>query len=152
MKNSSSPILICGSNRGELGESYFRLGQVHYDMKHLAEAAAAWRKAIQQYAELPFLTFEPAFFRTCCHAGLAGLAGKPDSGVSTEEGQAELKNALFWLREAVRIFRNRDAYWNETGFDPIRKNPEFQSLMNDLERPARPIANGQSPTASTVRH
>jgi len=138
--------------RRQLGESYFRLGQVHYDMKHLAEAAADWRKAIQQYAEFPVLNFERAFFRTCCHAGLAGLAGKPESGVSTEEGLAELENALVWLREAVKNFRNRDAYLNETGFDPIRKTPEFQSLMNDLARPARPIANGQSPTASTVRH
>jgi hypothetical protein len=109
-------------------------------MKHLAEAAAASRKAIQQYDKLPFLPFEPAFFRTCCHAGLAGLAGKPESGVSTEESQAELKKAMFWLREAVKIFRNRDAYRNETGFDPIRKTPEFLSLMNDLERPARLIA------------
>ena len=137
--------------REHLAESYFRLGQVHYDMKHLAEAAAAWRKAIQQYDKLLFLPFEPAFFRTCCHAGLVGLAGKPESGVSTEEGQAELKKALFWLRETVKIYRNRDAFQNETGFDPIRKQPEFQSLMNDLERPAKPIANGP-PTASTVQH
>jgi len=126
--------------KGELAESYFRLGQVHYDLKHLAEATAAWKKAIQQYDKLPFLTFEPAFFRTCCHAGLAGLAGKPESGVSTEEGQAELKKALVCLRWAVRINRNRDAYRTETGFDPIRKNPEFLSLMNDLEQPVRPIA------------
>ena len=48
-------------SRGQLGESYFRLGQVHYDMKHLAEAAADWKKAIQQYAELPSLNYERCF-------------------------------------------------------------------------------------------
>jgi hypothetical protein len=126
-------------------------------MKHLAEAGTDWRKAIQHYkaaeipapevrsgghdlATAPSLNYEAAFLRTCCHAGLVGLAGKPDSGVSAEEGQAELIQALFWLREAVRMFRNRDAYRTETGFDPIRNNPEFLSLMNDLERPVRPTA------------
>ena len=139
-------------NRRQLGESYFRLGQVQYDMKHLAEAAADWKKAIQQYADVPSLNFESCFLSDLLPRGPGGACRKTGLRGFGRGGPGRAEKGPDLAARDREDFRNRDAYRNETGFDPIRKHPEFLSLMNDLAKPARPIANGQSPTASTVQH
>jgi eukaryotic-like serine/threonine-protein kinase len=81
------------------------------------------------------------FFRACCHAGLAGLAARPGSGVSAGEGQAESDRAMSWVRRAVALgLRNPDAYRTEAALDPLRNRPDFQLLILDLAFPADPFA------------
>jgi hypothetical protein len=77
----------------------------------------------------------------CCHAGLAGVAGRPGSGVSAAEGAVEAEKAMAKLREAVTLgYRNPDAYRTESGLDSLRNRPDFRVLMMDLTFPSRPFA------------
>ena len=41
------------------------------------------------------------FHMACCHAALAGLAGRDGTGVSAAEGKAEADQAMALLRKAV---------------------------------------------------
>jgi hypothetical protein len=130
--------------RGGLATTELRTGQVLLDARDPSGAAAAWRRAIALFGGLEPPEGDQAFFRSCCHAGLAGLAGRPGSGVSAGEGQAESDRAMSWVRRAVALgYRNPDAYRTETALDPIRDRPDFRLLMMDLAMPAEPFALGR---------
>jgi hypothetical protein len=129
------------SYRASLGETYMRLGEVRCDMNHLAEAVAAWNRACALYEEAKRREPQHVFLMACCHAGLAGVAGRPTSGVSASEGTAEAEKAMDALRQAVALgYRNPDAYRNESGLNPLRDRSDFQTLMLDLRMPAQPFA------------
>ena len=114
-----------------------RLGQVRCDRGNLAEAGAAWKRACDIYEGNKPLQGESTFMLACCDAGLAGLAGRPGSGVSAAEGIGEAEKAMAVLRQAVSLgYRNPDAYRNESALDPLRDRPDFQVLMLDLAMPA----------------
>jgi eukaryotic-like serine/threonine-protein kinase len=129
---------------GGLAETELRTGQALLDAGDAAGAAAAWKRSVALYDGLKYLTISQAFFRSCCHAGLAGLATRPGSGVSAGEGQSESERAMNWLRRAVALgYRNPDAYLSETAFDPLRNRPDFRALMMDLAFPAEPFIRGE---------
>jgi tetratricopeptide (TPR) repeat protein len=127
--------------RARLGETYLRLGQVRCDLGNTAEAAAAWTLARAQYDAIKSLNGERTFLRACCHGGLAGLAGRPGSGVSAAEGADQAEKAMALLRQAVTMgYRSRDAYRTESALDPLRNRADFQILTMDLAMPTRPFA------------
>ena len=75
------------------------------------------------------------------HAGLAGLAGRPGSGVSTADGTDQAEKAMAILRQAVTMgYRSPDAFRTESGLDPIRNRAKFRALMLDLVFPTPPFA------------
>jgi eukaryotic-like serine/threonine-protein kinase len=124
-----------------LGETYLRLGQVFHDMENLAEAAAAWKRACAHYGRTKSGLLEHTFLLAGCHAGLAGIAGRPGSGVSATEGADQAEQAMGVLCQAVTMgYRNPDAYRNESALDPLRNRPDFLALMMDLEFPSKPFA------------
>ena len=130
--------------RSGLGETYLRLGQVRYDLENLAGAAAAWKQACACYDGIESLISDYTFIRACCHAGLAGLAGRMNSGLSAAEGAVHAEKAMARLRQAVTMgYRNPDAYRTESALDPLRNRPDFQLLMMDLNFPKDPLATVQ---------
>ncbi len=81
------------------------------------------------------------FLIACCHAGLAGLAGRRGSGVSNEEGAEWAEKAMTGLRQAVAMgYRNPDAYRTESVLDPLRNRDDFRLLTLDLAFPSEPFA------------
>ena len=79
----------------------------------------------------PWNLFEVA----CCHAALAGLAGRAGSGVPAAEGEAEAAKAMEWLRKAIANgYRNTNELRIESALDPLRDRPDFKKLMGDLEK------------------
>ncbi len=127
-----------------LGETLLRLGQVRCDMGNLSGAAAAWNRAGGQYAGNKSLSGEQTFFHACCHACLAGLAGRPGSGVSPARAMDEAEEAMAVLHRAVAMgYRNPDNYRTELSLDPLRNRPDFQVLMMDLAFPTKPFAPGR---------
>jgi eukaryotic-like serine/threonine-protein kinase len=130
--------------RAHLGETYLRLGQVRCDVKNLAGAAAAWKRACAHYDGSESLDGEETFLRACCHGDLAGLVGRPGSGVSAAEGADQAEKAMTLLRQAVKMgYRNPDAYRTESALDPLRNRPDFRVLMMELSFPAQPFARGE---------
>jgi hypothetical protein len=112
-------------------------------MKNLVGSAAAWKRACGCYDATKPLTGEHTFLRACCHAGLAGLAGKPGAGVSAAEGADQAEKAMAILRQAVTMgYRSASAYRAESALDPLRNRPDFQLLMMDLAFPAKPFVGG----------
>ena len=81
------------------------------------------------------------FLHACCHASLSWAAGRPGSGVSAGEADAEAAKALALLRRAAATgFRDLATYRNETALDPLRNRPDFRLMMMDLAFPAEPFA------------
>jgi eukaryotic-like serine/threonine-protein kinase len=126
-----------------LGETYLLLWRVRCDLDNLAGAATAWKRVCVLYDGIKSLSGEHTFFRACCGAGLARLAGRPDSGVLSEEmDQAE--KAMAVLRLAVTMgYTNSDAFRTESALDPLRNRADFRVLVMDLAFPAQPFARGE---------
>ena len=115
-----------GLTRGELGDR--------------AGAADDARRALGMSEGLspsPWSLFETA----CCHAALAGLAGRAGSGVSAAEGSEEATRAMGWLRRAVGVgYRNANEVRIESALDPLRSRDDFRLIMMDLAFPVDPFA------------
>jgi tetratricopeptide (TPR) repeat protein len=105
----------------------------------LAGATADTRRAVKlSDVQQPFsgyLLFETA----CCHAVLAGLAGRAGSGVSAAEGEEAANRAMEWLQRAVANgYRNSNQLRIESALDSLRNRPDFKKLMAELENNAPP--------------
>ncbi len=69
----------------------------------------------------------------CTYALLAGLAGRPGSGLSTEGGNAEAGHALEALRVAVASgFTNFRHILADSDLAGLRSRPEFPDFLADL--------------------
>jgi hypothetical protein len=110
-------------------------------MGDLAGAADAWKRACTHFDGAGSLNPEQTFLRACGHAGLAGLASRPGSGVSVAEGADQAETAMAVLRRAVAMgYRNPRVYRAESALDPLRGRDDFRLLMMDLAMPADPFA------------
>ncbi|MFI5461229.1 MAG: tetratricopeptide repeat protein [Isosphaerales bacterium] len=118
-------------------------GLARLDMGDLAGAAADARRALGLFGGLPAPTGDDWFATSCCHAALAGLAGRDASGVSAGEAFSEADKAMALLQKTVGSgYRNPDAFRTESALDPLRNRPDFQLLMMDLAFPVEPFARG----------
>jgi tetratricopeptide (TPR) repeat protein len=114
-----------------------RRGLALRDLGDLPGAAADFRQAQVLTVGLPPLGFE--FETACCHAGLAGLAGRGGSGVSVAEGKTAADKAMQWLRQAVDMgYRNANEIRIESALDPLRGREDFQKLVKELEATGGP--------------
>ena len=130
-----------GWYRNAMGETRFRLGQSTMAAGDPAGAAAAFRRSLGMFAEDP----DPAAWSVIeaeCRVSLSALAGVPGSGVTAVEGRLEADRSIALLREAVEQygFRTLALLKVPSGFDAIRRRPEFQLLLMDLELPTEPFA------------
>ncbi len=120
--------------RSDLAYSLRRRGLALRDLGDPAGAAADTRRALQLDDGLPPSTWN-LFEISCCHAALAGLAGRAGSGVSAAEGEIEAARAMEWLGRAVANgFRNRNQLRIESALDPLRNRDDFKKLMAELEK------------------
>jgi eukaryotic-like serine/threonine-protein kinase len=77
----------------------------------------------------------------CCHAALAGLAGRARSGVSAAEGEEEARASIEWLHRAVATgYRNGNELRIESALDPLRDRDDFRMMIMDLDFPAEPFS------------
>jgi tetratricopeptide (TPR) repeat protein len=116
-----------------LVSSKWRRGLALGNLGDVALAAAELRQALplcDKLHEAP----ENLYAKACCHAALAGLAGRTGSGVSADEGQKEADEAMQWLRRAIgKGYRNREQIRIESAFDSLRKREDFQMLFEQTE-------------------
>jgi serine/threonine-protein kinase len=106
-----------------------------------AGAAADVQRALALYDGPAPRAIEFMFEAGCCHAMLAGLAGRAGSGISAAEGARESERAMEWLRRAVALgYRNAHELRMESALDLLRGRADFRPLMLDLAFPADPFA------------
>src|SRR5262249_25722210 len=100
-----------------------------------------FRQAVAIMERLPTLTPMNHYDLACYHALLSGVAARPDSGLSSAEGQAEADRALHWLRQALAAgYRVAGLMQRDTDLDPLRSRPDSQLLMMDEAFPGEPFA------------
>ena len=140
------------AHANNLAMSLLRSGSVRMATGDDAGAADDWRRAASLYASHR-LIYEAAIFRACCHGGLAGLAARPGTGVSGEEGAAHAEQAMAILRGAFAGgYRDIDLLEAEHGLDPLRARVDFRSMMMDMAFPAEPFSRTfEEPGPSTIR-
>ena len=130
-ENSADCIRSC---RSVLGSSLRRRGLVLREMGDPAGAAAATKQALALKEGLPPSPSNLTEI-ACCHAALAGLAGRAGSGVTVAEGEGEAARAMEWLGRMVTIgYRNADQLRIESALDPLRGRPDFKRLVAELEK------------------
>ena len=116
-----------------------RRGLTLRDLGDPAGAAADVRRALRLCDGLPPRSGRDLFETACCHAALAGLAGRAGSGVSAAEGEAEAARAMEWLGRAVANgYRNTNQLRIESALDPLRDRADFKKLMAELEKNSPP--------------
>jgi eukaryotic-like serine/threonine-protein kinase len=123
--------------------SYFsstrRRGLALRDLGDQAGAAADTRHALRMADGLVSRAGGFIFELACCHAVLAGLAGKAGSGVSAPEAEAEAASAMECLGRAVASgYRNTIRIRIESALDPLRSRADFKRLMAELEKNSPP--------------
>ncbi len=111
------------------------------DFGDRAGAAAEARRALEMCAGLPLRSIWDLFETACCHAALAGLAGRAGSGVSASEGEEHAARAMERLGRAVTVgYRNANELRIETALDPLRSRDDFRLLLMDVAFPSGPFA------------
>jgi hypothetical protein len=113
----------------------WRRGIALLNVGDVAEAGAVVRRALEVCDGLISRSGTHLFTTACCHAALAGLAGKSGSGVSAVEGEEAAIRAMDWLHRAVANgYRNTNQLRIESALDPLRDRADFKKLMAELEK------------------
>jgi tetratricopeptide (TPR) repeat protein len=119
-------VLVC---------SLRRRGLALRDLGDPVGAAADVRRALAFCAGPQPPLAGDLFETACCHAALAGLAGRAGSGVSAAGGEDESAKAMECLGRAVAIgYRNANELRIESALDPLRNRADFKKLMAELEK------------------
>jgi eukaryotic-like serine/threonine-protein kinase len=130
--------------RSGLATSLRRRGLARRETGDPAGAAADARRALLLYGGLPSRSGAEWFETACCHAALAGLAGRDGSGVSAAAAASEAEKAMALLSQAVTMdYRSAAVFRAESALDPLRNRPDLRILMMDLAFPAEPFARDE---------
>lgn len=123
------------------GYTLRRRGLARRDLGDLAGAADDTRRALALYEGGRPQRAEEWFELACCHALLADLAGRGDSGVATSEASSRAESAMALLSRAAGMgYRGSSPYRRESALDPLRRRDDFRLLMMDLAMPTDPFA------------
>jgi hypothetical protein len=127
--------------RSRLASSLRRRGLARAGMGDVAGAAADARRALGLYDGLPSRSGMEWYQTACCHAALAGLAGRGGPGLSAAEASDEAEAAMGLLHRAVAMgYRDIENFRTEAALDPLRDRADFRLLMMDLAFPSDPFA------------
>jgi serine/threonine protein kinase/tetratricopeptide (TPR) repeat protein len=116
-----------------LGHALLQRGLNRIALGEDARAAADARRGASAFEEAPERWGTIYFLSSCCHAQLAGLAGKAGSGVPAAEGPAEADKAMVLLRKAFDLGFRNSQYRTEPSLGPFRRREDFEKLLAELE-------------------
>ena len=120
-----------------LAECLLRAGQVRLAAGDPSGAATKLRHACEIYAKTS-PPVDELIIQACCHAQLAGLAGRMGSGISADVGVAQAELAMATLRRTLTgSYGPLDWLRHETALDPLRSRADFTKLLADLDAKAK---------------
>lgn len=104
------------------------------DSQKAANAVADTRQSLEMWESLPGRDGEQWFGTACCHAVLATLAGKKDSGIDPSQAKKEADLAMEILVKQVipKNFKDISSFRNEPSLDILRTREDFKKLMTEL--------------------
>jgi serine/threonine-protein kinase len=107
---------------------------------HFADAAKYYRRAVEVCAEAKDTSAEQFYNLACCHALLSGVGGKPDSGLSAAEGEAERVKAIELLRQAVAGgYHDAEGTRTDDDLASLRERPDFKKLVDEMAAKSKPV-------------
>jgi tetratricopeptide (TPR) repeat protein/tRNA A-37 threonylcarbamoyl transferase component Bud32 len=128
----------------DLAISLIAIGQVRQENGQVTEVVETYRKALAILERLPVLPPLDHFNIASLHAGLAGVATRPGSGLSAAEQRAEADLAMTWIRKAVDGGYRPIAQMRVASvLDSLRSRPDYQLLLMDLTFPSEPFARSR---------
>jgi tetratricopeptide (TPR) repeat protein len=100
-----------------------------------AEAVTAYRESIKLLAGVAKPRPGNVYDTACCHALLHAAAADKASGLSSADARAEADHAVATLRRAIAAgYRNAAHMRKDTDLDSLRKMPDFEKVLADLEK------------------
>jgi serine/threonine-protein kinase len=127
----------------ELANNFGFMGGIHVKAGRNAEGVASLRRAVTILERLPSRKPAELYNLACAHALLAGLATKPQSGITPAEGPAEGHQAMEWLQQAVAAgYQKTTMLRTDADLDTLRSRADFQLLLMDVAFPDHPFAPG----------
>jgi tetratricopeptide (TPR) repeat protein/tRNA A-37 threonylcarbamoyl transferase component Bud32 len=127
--------------RSDLSSTLGIIGALKQESGNFSEASTSFRKAVALVEGLPSQTPENHFNLACYRARLAGLAGKPGSQLTTDDGRVESDRAMEHLRRAAASgFRMLSLLSSDHDLDALRSRTDFRVLVADLSFPTDPFA------------
>ena len=128
-------------HRRDLAALSRRRGLALIDIGELAPAAGDARRALELFAGISSPRGEEAFETACCHAALAGLAGRPGSSVPAADAPNHASAALALLQKSFDMgYRNGVEWKAEKALDALRGRGDFRLLRMDAAMPEDPLA------------
>jgi serine/threonine-protein kinase len=121
-----------------LGESYGGLGKALVMRESVVDGLAACRRCVAILEPLENLN---AQYNAACVLATASTVADPAEGPAASDRQRrDADHAVVILKRLIaRGYANTVALKNDPDFDCLRKRPDFQALLRDLEFPARPF-------------
>jgi tetratricopeptide (TPR) repeat protein len=116
-----------------LGYSHAFRGAAHVRAGHPAEAAADLRRAVELWAGYKNPDGEDHFERARALALLAGLGSNAKSGVTKSESATFAGQAVTAVRDSLHAGWVDTGQLNEADFDSIRRRPDLQKVLKELE-------------------
>jgi serine/threonine-protein kinase len=129
-ENPSTPQVQSG-----LAETLRRRGNLAQKLGRAGEAAANYRESISLLEALAKPEPGNLYGLARSQSLLSGLAGRPDSGLRSADGEAEAVKAVATLRRAIAAGWNNSAQARaDTDLAPLHPRPDFQKLLAELDR------------------
>jgi tetratricopeptide (TPR) repeat protein len=106
---------------------------------HFADAAKGYRRAAEVCADTSDMSADHFYNVACCYARLASVAGKPGSGLSAADGQAEGDKAVQLLRRAFAAgFHDADSMRADEDLASLTKRDDFRKLADEMAAKSKP--------------
>ncbi|QVL33969.1 tetratricopeptide repeat protein [Telmatocola sphagniphila] len=120
--------------RIELASKLAGLGAVQRRLGQPKEAVRSIRRAIELVEQLPMLAPRDYFNLACYHSELAAIASNEASIITTEEGKAEVEQAMKSLHQAIAEgFTGVGRLKSAASLELLRPRADFQKLVKELE-------------------
>lgn len=121
--------------QGHIPETISERGVALQKLGRVSEAVASFRESITLLEKLAEPEPDDIYALSCSYALLHAIAGEKGSGMKTEDKDGAAEKAVATLRRAIAA-GYRKAVWirNDTKLDSLRKRPDFEKLMADLEK------------------
>jgi tetratricopeptide (TPR) repeat protein len=98
------------------------------------EAVAAYRELIAYLEKRAQPQPADVYNLACSYALISGIAGEKGSGLTTADADAAGEKAVATLRRAIAAgYRDAAHMRKDTDLDSLRKRPDFEKLLADLE-------------------
>jgi eukaryotic-like serine/threonine-protein kinase len=119
----------------ELGSALTAQAELELDRKHPAAAVQSLQAAVRLFESIAGPSATQVYNLACCQARLAGAGSVAGSGMKAEEVRDTADKAMATLNRSVAAgYRDATNIRTDADLEAIRKRPDFEKLLKELEK------------------